>query len=64
MLGSPEHLEFVLLPVYLPELQPAERLWVLSLQRQLLMRDTDRVWGQTLFHWWLSDYERKKTESV
>jgi transposase len=30
MLGIPEHLEFVFLPAYSPELQPAERLWALS----------------------------------
>jgi DDE superfamily endonuclease len=30
MLRIPAHLEFVFLPAYSPELQPAERLWALS----------------------------------
>jgi transposase len=74
MLRIPEHLEFVFLPAYSPELQPAERLWVLSdegvqnrcltslqaledrlsVQCERLMRDTGRVRGQALFHWWPS----------
>jgi DDE superfamily endonuclease len=75
MLRIPVHLEFVFLPAYWPELQPAQRLWALSdegvrnrcltslpaleeglrVQCEHLMRDTGRVRGQTLFHWWPSD---------